>query len=108
MKKIIFISLFLFFTAGSLSAGYEEIQDDALSLLSEEDAGIIQNLELLENLETLEGITEEGFDLLENLEFIDDITENLEILDSITEGVELIDNIKQGFDLIGNITGNNN
>ena len=49
-----------------------------LSMLGEEDREIIQNLELLENLETLAKFQEEDFWLLENLDIIESMSDEEE------------------------------
>ena len=78
MKRIIWTALFFLLVISNLSANNENGQDDMLSMLSEEDIEIIKNLDLLENLETLERIQDEDFELLENLEIIESMTENEE------------------------------
>ena len=78
MRRIIWILLFWLFVTSNLSANDKSAQDDMLSMLGEEDREIIQNLELLENLETLAKFQEEDFWLLENLDIIESMSDEEE------------------------------
>lgn len=78
MRRIIWILLFWLFVTNNLSANDKSTQDDMLSMLGEEDREIIQNLELLENLETLAKFQEEDFWLLENLDIIESMSDEEE------------------------------
>ncbi|MBL7130255.1 MAG: hypothetical protein ISS45_02440 [Candidatus Omnitrophica bacterium] len=75
MKRIICLLLFLLFLVSSAISNDKDLEGDVLCMLSQEDIEIIQNLKLLENLDTLQSIQDEDIDLLENFDVIENLDE---------------------------------